>query len=744
MQEELRVRDALFRKVMENVEDLVSVVDLDGRVTFSSPSHRKLFGSDAPKAGDDFLRHTHEEDRGFVMHVFRRTIAEDSSGRVEYRLEIPGSGSRIIDAQGSVMHDEFGKPQFVLWVARDVTDHRIAEEQIQEQATLLDEARDAICVTDLDQQLLYWNRSAERLYGWSPEEALGRSANDLLSQRGVALTALKTLIQKNEWHGELQHTTREGKQLIVESRWTLIRDASDTPKSILVINTDITERKRAEQKIQEQAALLDKARDAILVSDLDQRIVYWNEGATRLYGWPPEEAVGRLVDEVLPGQSSTGGTATRDALAERGEWIGELRQQTRAGKEVIVQCRQTLVRDASQRATSILYINSDITEQKQIEAQFLRTQRMESIGALAGGIAHDLNNVLGPIMMAVEVIQQDPSNEGNAGMLELVGTSARRGAELVKQILSFARGVEGEKVALDIRGLVKEVIKLAGETFSRLITVHTSLPADLPAIHGDATQLHQVLLNLCVNARDAMPEGGTLAIEARINELQDYQTPFQPQPLSGKFIELTVSDTGTGIPPEALPKIFEPFFTTKDPGKGTGLGLSTVLGIVRGHGGFLEVSSQVGKGTTFLVCLPVMENATQAPAAIAESHMVQGHNERILVVDDEVAILEITRATLGAYNYQVITAASGVEAVAIFERQHAEIDLVVTDMMMPLMGGTAVVAALRRIKPALKIIAVSGLPPEHAGDYPQGVARFLKKPYSTRTLLASIRSALDS
>jgi hypothetical protein len=314
----------------------------------------------------------------------------------------------------------------------------------------------------------------------------------------------------------------------------------------------------------------------------------------------------------------------------------------------------------------------------------------------------------------------------------------------VKQILSFARGVEGEKVALDIRRLVTEVVKLAGDTFSRVITVHTSLPADLPAIQGDATQLHQVLLNLCVNARDAMPEGGILTIEARTTELQNHQTPFQPQPLSGKFIELTVSDTGTGIPPEALPKIFEPFFTTKDPGKGTGLGLSTVLGIVRGHGGYLEVSSKVGKGTRFLVCLPVMENAAQAPAAVPETSMEQGRNERILIVDDEVAILEITRATLGAFDYHVITATSGNEAVAIFERQHAEIDLVVTDMMMPLMGGTALVEALRKIKPALKIIAVSGLPPEHASDYPQGIDRFLKKPYSTRTLLASIRAALDS
>jgi len=240
----------------------------------------------------------------------------------------------------------------------------------------------------------------------------------------------------------------------------LIR-AGEIPKSILVINTDISERKQAEQKIQEQAALLDKARDAILLCDLDERIVYWNEGATRLYGWPPEQALGALVEKLLFVQTPAEWQAIRGALGERGEWIGELRQRTRDGKEVIVQCRQTLVRDDAQQPTSILYINSDITEQKKIEAQFLRTQRMESIGALAGGIAHDLNNVLGPIMMAVEVIQHSPTNEANADLLELVGSSARRGAELVKQIVSFARGVQGEKVSLQIRNLVDEVVKLA-------------------------------------------------------------------------------------------------------------------------------------------------------------------------------------------------------------------------------------------------------------------------------------------
>jgi CheY-like chemotaxis protein len=314
----------------------------------------------------------------------------------------------------------------------------------------------------------------------------------------------------------------------------------------------------------------------------------------------------------------------------------------------------------------------------------------------------------------------------------------------VKQILSFARGVDGEKASLEIRDVVAEVVKLASDTFPRAISVRSIIPNDLPKIHGDATQLHQVLLNLCVNARDAMPEGGVLTIEATRTELRHRVTEFQPEPLSGTFIEMKVSDTGTGIPQEVLPKIFEPFFTTKEHGKGTGLGLPTVLGIVKGHGGFLEVTSEAGEGTTFIVYLPVLKSAPEVQAEIPETTPAQGRNECVLLVDDEVAILEISRATLVAYNYRVLAANSAAEAIALFAGRQSEIDLVVTDMMMPSMGGAELVAALRKFKPAIKVIAVSGLPPQNTSGYPDGIKMFLKKPYSTAKLLSTMRAVLDS
>ncbi len=334
---------------------------------------------------------------------------------------------------------------------------------------------------------------------------------------------------------------------------------------------------------------------------------------------------------------------------------------------------------------------------------------MENLGALAGGIAHDLNNILAPIMMAVEMIQNAPQGDMNESLLETIASSAMRGSELVKQILSFARGVGGEKTTVHFRNIVTDAVKLMGTTFSRKITIHADVPRDLPGVLGDPTQLHQVLLNLCVNARDAMmPLGGSLTIKAETVHLRKKNTPLIPEPVSGFFVLLNVSDTGTGMPAEIQAKIFEPFFTTKEVGKGTGLGLSTVMSIVKSHGGFVEVSSRPGEGTTFHVYFPVPQGCALPLEKPATAKLEQGCGEQILIVDDEIAIIEITSTTLTAYNYRVQTANSGLEAVGIFSAHHADIDLVITDVMMPGMDGVALVEALRKIKPDVKVIAVSG------------------------------------
>jgi PAS domain S-box-containing protein len=502
----------------------------------------------------------------------------------------------------------------------------------------------------------------------------------------------------------------------------------------------IKERKQAEEQIKEQAALLDKAQDAILVQDLQGRVLFWNRSAERLYGWTAAEAAGRNANELLFGSPySPLGEALRTVL-QKGEWTGELQQVTRTGEKIVVESRWALVRDDEGRPKAQLIVNTNVTEKKKIEAQFLRSQRMESIGTLAGGIAHDLNNVLTPILMAVELLRTSVPEAARKEVLASIEASAERGAEMVRQILSFARGVEGRRVLLQLKHLVRDLEKVLGSTLPKSIVLETRLPRDLWVLPGDPTQLYQVLMNLCVNARDAMPQGGRLTITAENVVLDETRARVHPDGRPGRFIRLVVADTGVGIPPGVLDRIFEPFFTTKEIGKGTGLGLATVLGIVKSHDGFISVTSEVGRGTAFSVYLPAAEEPSAGRDEGKQWAVQPGNGELILVVDDEAPIREMAATTLAAHGYRVQSAREGKEALALYARHRGEVGLVLTDLMMPTMDGPATIRALRQLDPGVAILATSGL----AETAPPGEAQaFLPKPFTAHGLLSAVRQVLE-
>ncbi len=393
----------------------------------------------------------------------------------------------------------------------------------------------------------------------------------------------------------------------------------------------------------------------------------------------------------------------------------------------------------------MLAINTDITERKKLEQQFLRAQRLESIGTLAGGIAHDLNNLLAPITMGVDLLKLFDPPPRSLPVIENIERSARRGTELVKQVLSFARGVEGARVTLQVRHILTEVESIATNTFPKNITVETRVPRDLWPVLADPTQLNQVVMNLCVNARDAMPAGGRLELAAGNAELDAQYAAMNRGMAPGRYVVIQVTDTGTGMPKEIIDRIFEPFFTTKELGKGTGLGLSTALGIVRSHGGFVNVYSEVGRGSTFKVYLPAHE-AGEGP--VADHHGVgplpRGNGELILVVDDEASVLDITKQTLLAFGYRVVSAEDGAQAISCYALQRDEIALVLTDMMMPVMDGATLILALQRINPRVRIIAASGLKANQdvVRASSAGVKHFLPKPYSADVLLQLINQVL--
>lgn len=582
--------------------------------------------------------------------------------------------------------------------------------------------------------------------GWTVEDMLGKDDFDLISDKDAQhLTAIKHSVLTNGTgtREEVSITTPQGKRyydLTVEP----LRNESQEIIGITCASIDISERKLAEAKIREQAALLDITTDAICVRDLENRILFWNQGAENLYGWQAREVQGKNASEFLGNEATQEMQVAFWSVITKGKWQGELTQVTKTGKEVLVSSRWSLVRDSQGQPKSILIVDTDITEKKHLEAQLFRAQRLESIGTLASGIAHDLNNILTPILAGAQLLplKFPDVDERTQRLLEILEINARRGADLVKQVLSFARGVEGKRINLQVRHLIVEVAKILKETFPKSIEISTDVPHDLWMVSGDSTQLHQVLMNLCVNARDAMPNSGTLTMTAENLLLDKNYAQMHLEAEEGQYIVITISDTGTGISEENLERIFEPFFTTKPVGQGTGLGLSTVIGIIKSHGGFVNVYSEVGHGTTFRVYLPaVMGKETVITKDVTTP---TGNGELILIVDDELSIRDITRTSLETHQYQTMIASDGVEAIAVYAKYADKISAVLMDIMLPSLDGVVAIRALQKINPQVKIIASSGLMSKHRlGEIMNtGTQAFLPKPYTINELLVALEKIL--
>jgi two-component system, cell cycle sensor histidine kinase and response regulator CckA len=387
----------------------------------------------------------------------------------------------------------------------------------------------------------------------------------------------------------------------------------------------------------------------------------------------------------------------------------------------------------------------DVTEQRQLERKFLRAQRLESLGTLAGGIAHDLNNVLLPIGLGIEVLKE-ALKETEAEVVEMMQVSLTRASGIVKQVLTFTRGSssEGEKILVNVAHIVRDIQRIAQSTFPRTVSVRVDIERHLWTVHADPTQLHQVILNLLVNARDAMPDGGTVTVSAR-NLPQAEAGKLQPDLPAADYLLLEVSDTGTGIPPEYREKVFEPFFTSKEVGHGTGLGLATCFGIVKNHKGTIDFETEVGRGTTFRVLLPSAgEKAGESHTPRALPSPELGGGEVVLIIDDEAAVREITKMVLGQRAYQVVTAENGAEGVNVFRRLQDRVDLVIVDGNMPLMSGAEAVRAIRELDPNTRIIAVTGQPTPAVMEAfrAAGVDRILEKPYATEKLIAAVAELL--
>jgi two-component system, cell cycle sensor histidine kinase and response regulator CckA len=709
-----------------------------------SPSHEGV------PALDDAIGRYPGAHRETINEALERCLRDGTPFDLE--LEIDTFAGRRIPARiiGEPDRDGDGRVCGVMGAFQDISDLRLATQEAQDAArrlgATLESMTDAVFMVDRDWRFTYLNANAEHLLRRDADDLIGRGLWEEFPQ------ATETVVHEVYTASMDDRRTRHVDEFHFPPLDTWFQvDVYPADQGLAVYFRDITDARAArvaleqrEQVLQRQADLLDQAQDAIIVRDPSGRITYWNRSAERIYGWFAEEALGSDVRSLLYEDRGAFDVA-HETVLRTGRWTGELRQRTRRGDLVEVAARWTLVRNPSGTPEAVLAINTDITERKLVEQQLLRAQRMESIGTLAGGVAHDLNNVLAPILLAGELMQSDSATVDRSTLVDTIVTSARRGADLVAQVLSFARGVDGERRPVDVGALVTDIGSIVRDTFPKNISLTLDVAASLAPIVGDSTQIQQVLLNLVVNARDAMPSGGHLRLAVSEVVIDDEYVATAPGATAGSYLLVEVEDDGEGMAPEVRDRAFEPFFTTKAHGVGTGLGLSTAVAIIESHDGFLHVYSEPGRGTRFRVYLPCDLAPQEQPATPrADTDPPRGAGQCVLVVEDEAAIRAMTRQTLETYGYRVLEAANGAEAVAVFAREDGGVDVVLTDMMMPVMDGPATIHALQNLDPDVQVIGASGL--HGNGKVAQaaaaGVRHFLPKPYETRRLLEVLAEVL--
>jgi PAS domain S-box-containing protein len=515
---------------------------------------------------------------------------------------------------------------------------------------------------------------------------------------------------------------------------------------------ELAERRRAEEALRTSEASLREAQRIAHLGNWDWDVrsneLRWSDEIYSIFGITRQQlgaTYESFLERVHPADREKVQHAIQESVATGRPYNIEHRVIRPDGDDRIVRGKAEASRDDLGKVVRMVGTVQDVTEQKRIEAEFLRAQRMDGIGAIAGGMAHDLNNALAPILMGIQLIRKKVAEPEVREMLGVMETNTHRGADMVRQVLTFARGRDGERELLEPGRLVREMENILRQTMPRSIAVQALVPSDLWHVLGNGTQLHQALLNLCVNARDAMPNGGTLTLAADNVELTPAEAAEIPEGKPGSYVLLIVSDTGTGISPEVLPRIFDAFFTTKAPGKGTGLGLSTIVRIIRNHGGFLSVKSEVGAGTSFDIYLPRGEPSPTPRQARTEpvSSLQTGHGEWVLFVDDDSSVREMVAPTLTEHGYKVLTASNGAEALALLGKHGREIRVVLTDVDMPVIDGIELIAKLRSRMPDLPVVVMSGTLDVSKTSLPAGTAGFLTKPFRLEQLLAVISDVLQ-
>jgi two-component system, cell cycle sensor histidine kinase and response regulator CckA len=690
------------------------------------------------------------EYRPALDHALQRLLDRSGEYKEEFKIRRGNDGEiRWIYSIGELVLAPDGTPEKVVGVIQDITERKQAEENLRQSELkyreMVEQINDIIFSIDSHGVYTYISPAIEFISGYSPEEIIGHPVEEFLDPMFIPKYKIqvKKIISGIIEPSEYRIRIKSGKDRWVRTSSNPIFEGEKFI-GIRGVLTDITDRKIVEERLNLLSQTVKSIGECVSVTDLNNTIIYINQAFLDTYGYTEVEVLGKNISDFVYTQDADKQEMLISTV--RDEWRGERINIKKDGTKFPVHLTTSIVRDELGEIIALVNVATDITEQKKLQKELLQSQKMQSLGTLSGGIAHDFNNILG-IILAYASLLEKQKNDGQKHVESIVAINqaVHRGAALVRQILTFARKTDVEFEAVSMNELVQELSSMLHQTFSKIITIQKVTETGLPSIQADRTQIHQALLNLCVNARDAMPHGGSLTIKTELRSQEQIRELF-PDVDQRTYICVSVTDTGEGMDENTRLRIFDPFFTTKEKGKGTGLGLSVTYGVMQTHHGFIHVESALGHGTTFSLYFPILninENNIDSPPSSNSS--TSGGNETILIVEDEELLIGMVHYLLEAKGYKVFLAHDGIEAVTMYKDHSQEIDLVLSDMGLPGMTGTEVLKKITEINPDVKVMLSSGyIDPDLKTElFEAGAKGFIQKPYSPDEILRKLREVLD-
>lgn len=751
-EEELAKREAFFNSLIRNTPVGIVAIDAERNVQMCNPAFEAIFNYREQEIVGRRLCElvTTPELREEMTAVEQKLLRGETAHIVTRRKRCDES---LVDVEmHSVPLHSDGKYTGAVVLYQDVSQRKRAEEQALRLARALENNSEMISMTDSEGRMVFGNRALLQATGYRKEELLGKSVEETLfspnNPPAVREELQTSLAREGRWRGECLQRRPDGVDAPISLSISVLRDDEGRMSGVFSIAQDISERRRLEDRLLQLGHALQNSGEMICLSDHTGNAVFVNQALLRASGYAEEEILGKQFNETIFSRNNprTLADEIRNGIVREGKWSGEALQRRKNGPDMPVLLSISVLQDGEGRVTGAFAVAQDVTEQRRLEEQLRGAQKMEAVGQLAGGVAHDFNNLLMVIMgYAGDLKERLHASDPLHKKVEEIERAGERAASLTRQLLAFSRQQVLEPRVLDLNSVVEDLQGMLRRLIREDIELVTELDAELGQVKADQGQIEQVIVNLIVNARDAMPRGGRLTIQTSNVQVDEAVARLRPTMSPGTYVRLTVTDTGTGMDAATQSHIFEPFFTTKERGKGTGLGLATVYGVVKQSGGFIWVSSELGHGATFEIFLPRVGQPAPATAPDDRTKETATGSETILLVEDDEALRTLILEALGARGYTVLEAAGGVEALRLVRQQSCKIDLLLTDVVMPGMRGPQVAESVVALCPNVKVLYMSGYADFGAG--PDGFLkpgeRLLQKPYTLTELARTVREVLE-